>query len=143
MRREAGCPCRAVRFVVEGPLRDVIVCHCESCREATGGPWAASAAHRSDLTVVDESAVVWERAADSELGATRGRCRACGTTVFWDAPERETVSFAVSALADASDLDVLGHIWVGDRERASLPPTGAPPVYRRGLPAAAAVSWKG
>ncbi len=142
MRREAACPCGAVRFAVDGPLRDVIVCHCDSCREATGGSWAASAARRSDLTVVDETALVWERAAVSDLAASRGRCRECGTTVFWDAPGRETVSFARSALVDSSGLDVAAHIWVGDGERASLLPTGVP-VYRRGIPAAAVVSWKG
>ncbi len=141
MRRAAACPCGAVRFTIDGPVRDVIVCHCDACREATGGPWAASAVRRPDLTVDDETALSWELAAVSELAARRGKCRACGTTVFWDAPERETVSFAVSALSDGSGLDVAGHIWVGDDERTSLLPTGVP-VYSRGLPASAAIAWK-
>jgi hypothetical protein len=127
--------------VVDGPVRDVIVCHCAACRDATGGPWAASAVGRQDLTVDDPTTLAWELAEVSELGASRGRCRACGTTVFWDAPGRETVSFAVSALSDDSGLDVAGHIWVGEDERASLVATDVP-VYSRGLPAAAVIGWK-
>ena len=45
VKREGACPCGAVRFSIDGPVRDVLVCHCDACREATGGPWAASAAH--------------------------------------------------------------------------------------------------
>jgi hypothetical protein len=34
--------------------------------------------------------------------------------VLWDAPARETVSFAADTLDDASDLVVAMHIWVPD-----------------------------
>jgi hypothetical protein len=141
VKREGACPCRAVRYSIDGPVRDVLVCHCAACCETAGGPWPASAARRRDLVVDDETALTWERAAVSEHGASRGRCQVCGTTVFWDAPGRETVSFAVATLADASGLEIAGHIWVAEGEERSLPAAGAP-RYSRGLPASAVVPWR-
>jgi len=114
--RQGSCPCGAVRFSIDGPVRDVIVCHCGACREANGGePWEASAAHRRDLSVEDENALAWERAGISQHDARRGFCRSCSAYVLWDAPARETVSFSAAALGeDARDLEVAAHIWVGD-----------------------------
>jgi len=139
--RTGACPCGAVRFAIDGPVRDVIVCHCEACQEATGGPWAASAAHRADLVVDDAAAITWERAAVSEHGARRGRCRSCGTVVFWDAPGRETVSFAVSALAGGPTPVVAAHIWVSPGENGALRRTGLP-VAPAGLPESVSVRWR-
>ena len=141
MRRNGACPCGAVRYSIVGPVRDVLVCHCDACLEANGGPWPASAVHRDDLAVEDAAALIWERADVSEHGASRGFCRGCRTPIFWDAPGRETISFGVASLADASGLEVAGHIWV--RERATPDDSvGGAPSYRAGLPAAAIVPWR-
>lgn len=135
--REGACPCGAVRYSIDGPVRDILLCHCGACVAATGGPWGASAAARDDLTVVDESALTWERPAVSEHDALRGSCRTCGTVVFWDAPRRPTVSFAAATLADASDLDVAAEIWVG-----AAAAHDATPSFPAGLPASVAVPWR-
>ena len=34
--KTGGCLCGAVRYEVDPPLRDVILCHCEMCRKAHG-----------------------------------------------------------------------------------------------------------
>ena len=135
--REGSCPCGAVRYAIDGPVRDILVCHCAACVTATGGPWAATAVARSDLSVGDAAAVRWERAAVSQYGARRGSCRSCGTVVFWDAPGRATVSFAAATLVDASDLDVAADIWMGE-DGAHAAPTS----YPAGLPASVIVPWR-
>jgi len=140
VKRAGACPCGAVRFSIDGPVRDVIVCHCEACQEATGGPWAASAVHRADLVVEDAGAIAWERASVSEHRASRGRCRTCGTVVFWDAPGRETVSFAAATLAGGPTPAVAAHIWVPEKEREALLGTGLR-VESKGLPKSAGVRW--
>jgi hypothetical protein len=141
VKRDGACRCGAVRYSIDGPVRDVLVCYCDACRQATGGPWPASAVHRRDLVVAEGSAILWERTAVSEFGARRGRCRACGMIVFWDAPDRETVSFAVATLTDAWGLEVAGHVWLQEGDEASLVSAGAP-RYREGLPASAVVPWR-
>lgn len=138
MSRDGACPCGGVRFTISGPVRHVLVCHCNACQEATGGPWAATAARRTDLSLVDDAAVIWERAEVSEYGASRGRCSQCGTTVFWAAPKRETVSLALTALADQAGLDVVAHIWTGGTSRIEA---GRVPCYAGGLPRSIAVPW--
>src|SRR6478735_12738043 len=125
MTAEGSCPCGAVRFAIFGPVRDVIVCHCAACRD--------------DLAVKDEAAVIWELASISEHGASRGRCRSCGTVVFWDAPGRDTVSFA-AALLDGGQPEVAAHIWVPESERAALQGVGVP-IEPEGLPASVRVRW--
>jgi hypothetical protein len=109
-----------VGYTITGPVRDVIVCHCDACQAAAGGPWGASATRREDFTLEDPDALVWERAAVSEHDASRATCRECGAYVLWDAPARETVSFAADTLDDASELRVAMHIWVP--EGADVPP---------------------
>jgi hypothetical protein len=112
-----------VRFSIDGPVRDVIVCHCDACCDANGGPWAASAARREQLTIEDPAALAWQKAAVSEHGARRAMCTTCGAYVLWDAPARETVSFAADLLEDASDLEVAAHIWL---QAPESPPASRP-----------------
>ena len=112
MRRAGACPCGAVRLSIDGPVRDVIVCHCDACRKAGGGPWPASATRREYLTVEDPTALIWTKAEVSEHDASRANCRICGAYVLWNAPARDTVSFAAALLEDTSDLVVARHIWV-------------------------------
>lgn len=92
--------------------------------------------------IVDEAALTWEHAPVSEHEASRGRCRACGTVVFWDAPGRGTVSLDVTTLADASGLEVAALIWVGDGAEARVPGSDVP-VFGEGLPASVVVPWRG
>ena len=112
MRRTGGCRCGAVRYAITGPVRDVIVCHCDACQEAAGGPWGASSARREDFVFDDPGALVWQKATVSQHDASRATCARCGHYVLWDAPARDTVSFAADTLDDASDLVVAMHIWV-------------------------------
>jgi len=139
--RTGACPCGAVRFRIEGPVRDVIVCHCSACREAAGGPWAASAARRGDLVIEDESALGWVPAAVSAHGASRALCRCCRAYVLWDAPGRDTVSFSAVLLDGRSELEVAAHIWVPEDERKDLLAAGLR-AAAEGLPASVEIPWR-
>lgn len=135
--REGRCPCGTVRYTIDGPVRDILVCHCGECVAATGGPWSAAAVARDDLTVAGAAAIRWERATVSEHDARRGSCPSCGTVVFWDAPGLPTVSFAADTLVDARDLQVAAEIWRGENV---IPGPGT--AFSRGLPAAVVVPWR-
>lgn len=116
MTRIGSCPCGAVRYTITGPVRDVIVCHCDACRAAAGGPWRASAARREDFVLAAPGALVWTKAEVSEHDASRGACRECEAYLIWDAPARDTVSFAADTLEGSGDLAVAAHIWVPEGE---------------------------
>jgi hypothetical protein len=107
-----GCLCGAVRYEVAGPLRDVLVCHCRECQRWHGGPCSASAAWRGDLRLVDERGLRWIVSPHSDAGARRGFCGECGSSLFWEAPGRETISIAAGTLDDPAGLRAVGHIYV-------------------------------
>ncbi len=58
-----SCLCGAVVFEVNGPLRDVIACHCSQCRKTTGHFMPASAAKHEHFRLVTRPpclVVEWE-----------------------------------------------------------------------------------
>jgi hypothetical protein len=107
-----GCLCGAVRFEVRGPLRDVLLCHCIECRRWTGHVFAATAARRDDLHLLADGSLRWLQSPASESDARRGFCAECGSSLFWDAPRRGTISIAAGSLDEPTGLRLLGHVYV-------------------------------
>ncbi len=113
MPRATGrCLCGAVRFEIDGPLRDVVLCHCVECRRWAGHVWAATAAQREDLNVVEDGALRWVDSPESDAHARRGFCGECGSGLFWDAPGRDTISIAAGALDAPTGLRTVGEIYI-------------------------------
>ena len=50
-----GCLCGAVRYRIDGPVRDVIVCHCSICRRYHGGPAPHAACPRGQIAIDPET----------------------------------------------------------------------------------------
>jgi hypothetical protein len=127
------CLCGAVRYEGSGPLRDVLICHCEECRRWHGHASAFTAARREDLGVDDERALRWIDGPASDAQARRGFCVECGSSLFWDAPGRETISIAAGTLDGDTGLRVAGHIYVSERaDYYDLPDDGLPHHERGG-----------
>jgi len=141
MSREGGCLCGAVRYSVNGPLREIFFCHCVECRRWAGHAWAATAARIADLEIVEHGDLRWLPSPRSEHGAERGFCARCGGSLFWRAPGRDRVSISAGALDDPSGLRVAAHIWVEQGADWERPPAGVP-AYPRGYPPdAPALGW--
>jgi len=106
------CLCGAVTYEVRGPLRDVLVCHCEECRRWHGHVSATTAAQRGDLVVTEARALRWIESPRSDARARRGFCGDCGSSLFWDAPGRETISIAAGSLDGETGLRIASHWYV-------------------------------
>jgi hypothetical protein len=104
------CLCGAVRFEADRP-RDVVLCHCGECRRWAGHVWAATAAHRADVRIVEDGALRWIDSPESETHARRGFCAKCGSSLFWDAPDRDTISIAAGALDGPTGLRTAREIY--------------------------------
>ena len=105
MSATGRCLCGAVRYTVSGPLRDVLVCHCADCRRWHGHVCAASACRREDLALeAAAGALRWYAPPTSDAGGRRGFCSRCGSSLFWDAPGRPTVSIAAGTLDPPTGL---------------------------------------
>jgi hypothetical protein len=127
-----GCLCGAVRFDVHGQLRGVLVCHCVECRRWCGQAWAATAARRDELVLLDDRSLRWVASPASDARARRGFCGDCGSCLFWDAPGRDTVSIAAGSLDSPEGLAVVGHTYVGQAATYEVIPQGVP--AHAGLP---------
>jgi hypothetical protein len=103
-----------VRFEVRGPLRGVLFCHCDECRRWSGNAFAATAAAREDLVLLDAHSLRWIASPASASDARRGFCVECGSSLFWDAPRASRISIAAGSLDDPSELEAIGHVYVRD-----------------------------
>jgi hypothetical protein len=115
-----GCLCGGVRYVIDGPLRDVIVCHCSRCRRTHGGAAPYSRCTEADLTIEGE-ALSWYVVDERE----RGFCTHCGASLFWKVSGSDTVSVAAGSIDPPTGLRTVGHIHLeeaGDYEE-DLPAT--------------------
>lgn len=74
------CLCGAVRFVAQGAPDSIAICHCESCRRATGAPFAVYADYRRDAV---RFTGVPPRECATSPGAWRGFCADCGASVSY------------------------------------------------------------
>ena len=121
------CLCGAVRYEVRGPLRGVLLCHCEECRRWHGHVAACTAARREDLVLLQARGLRWVQSPNSDAGARRGFCGECGSSLFWDPPRRETISIAAGTLDQPTGLQVTGHWFVSQAtDYAPVPDDGLP-----------------
>jgi hypothetical protein len=123
------CLCGAVRYEVRGPLRDVLVCHCEECRRWHGHVSASAAARRGDLVVIDDGALRWIDSPRSDAAARRGFCGECGSSLFWDA-RGETVSISAGTLDGPTGLRIAGHWYLSQAADYYPPPDDDVPHHR-------------
>jgi hypothetical protein len=127
------CLCGAVSFEVRGPLRDVLMCHCDECRRWHGHASASAAAAKQDLVLLEDRGLRWIQSPRSDARARRGFCAECGSSLFWDAPGRETTSIAAGALDPPTGLRVASHWFVSEAgDYYDLPEDGLPRHERSG-----------
>jgi hypothetical protein len=111
-----GCLCGAVRYVAHGPLRDVLVCHCVDCLRFHGGPGHYTSVPKAELELLEQRGLHWRQMPSSDADAERGFCGECGSSLFWRAPSRVTVSVTAGTLDGPTGIRTTGHIY--DAQRA-------------------------
>ncbi len=130
-----GCLCGAVRYRLGGPVLASIVCHCRSCRLASGAPSVAWLTVERRHFALDAG-----RPAEfaSSPGVSRGFCGRCGSPLTYrsDASPDE-LDVTTASLDDPSAAPPTREVWLEhkiDWEAAN--PALAP--YPRGSSAGAA-----
>jgi hypothetical protein len=117
-----GCLCGAVRYVVRGAVRDVVVCHCSLCRRAHGHFAAYSACAAGALQLVEERGLRWY----VREGRERGFCVECGSSLFWRHSGADEISIAAGTLDPPTNLSTVAQIFVADQgDYYELPSEGA------------------
>jgi hypothetical protein len=110
--RTGRCLCGAVRYRVQGPLRDIMLCHCSQCRRVSGYLGAYSSASRSAVEVEGADALRWH--ATSARGR-RAFCGICGSSLFYEPAGEERLAIVAGSLDQPSGLRLMGHEYVADK----------------------------
>ena len=107
-----SCLCGAVKFRVDGPLREVVFCHCSQCRKQTGLYYASTNAADRDMTIDGAENITWYQSSDE---GRRGFCRHCGSALFWKYLGREYTSIQAGSLDKPTELTPGYHIFCADK----------------------------
>lgn len=118
-----SCLCGAVAFGAEGPLREVLACHCSQCRRTSGHYWAATSVPLARFRLTRDEGLAWFQ---SSPAARRGFCRRCGASLFWAPAGEARVSIAAGALDGPTGLHTAAHWHPGDAGDYYAP-AGPPP----------------
>lgn len=111
-KHTGSCLCGQVSFTVEGPLREVLACHCTQCRKQSGHYFAATNAPDDKITLKGEEHIKWYRASDT---AKRGFCSNCGSVLFWKHDNHPYTSILAGSFDKPSGLKLTKHIFVADK----------------------------
>ncbi|NTJ42004.1 GFA family protein [Agrobacterium larrymoorei] len=94
-----GCQCGAMRFRVEGTLKDSSICHCRMCQKAFGAYYAPLVSVRGQM-------FEWTRGEPKRFQSSnhvkRGFCAECGTPLTYEAPDG--IAVAAGAFDDPSAI---------------------------------------
>ena len=117
------CLCGAITFLVTGPLRDVLNCHCHRCRRFTGHHMAATNGRVDDVEIADPEALLrWYEVAR----AAYGFCGRCGSSLFWrGAATPDRISISAGTLDPPTGLQTIAAWWTSEasdyHDRPHLP----------------------
>ncbi len=106
--KTGSCLCAEVAYEITGPMRPITACHCIQCRKTTGHFLAATNVAHTDFKLTSETGLKWYRASDM---ATRGFCKTCGATLFWQRDDADNISIAAGTLDGKTGLKIARHIF--------------------------------
>jgi hypothetical protein len=105
------CACGAVAYEVNGPLRQIVACHCEQCRRTSGHFVAATATRKCYFTLLEQRGLKWFEAVP---GFRRGFCDQCGSSLFFEKLGGERLSIAAGSLDNSGGLAIAAHIYTAE-----------------------------
>jgi hypothetical protein len=110
---EGGCLCGAVRFRAAGAPRNACVCHCRSCRGASGAPFVAWATFPVDGFEVTRGELRFHRSSPPVL---RGFCARCGSALTYAHDKRPgELDVSTALLDDPGRIPPEFHIMVSHK----------------------------
>jgi hypothetical protein len=110
---QGGCLCGAIRYRVEGTPSSISICHCRSCRRASGAPAVSwFVASRSQFKLMSGVLTIHQ----SSKPVQRGFCRKCGTQLTYvheSAPD--TIELTTASLDEPGDFQPAKEIWLSEK----------------------------
>jgi hypothetical protein len=105
--------CGAIRYRVAGTPSSISICHCRSCRRASGAPAVSwFVVSRSQFKLLSGVLIIRR----SSKAVQRGFCRECGTQLIYQhgsAPD--TVELTTASLDEPGHLQPTKEIWLSEK----------------------------
>jgi hypothetical protein len=119
-----SCLCGAVRYRTALPNLPPTLCHCVSCRRATG-------AHALGLYTVKRDTLTYAQGQPVDYASSpkvlRGFCGRCGTSLsYWHADWPDEISMTIASLDDPAVAAPVDHTWMADALAWDQPADGLP-----------------
>ena len=122
------CLCGAVRYECGAPVSSPCLCHCESCRRASGAHVVAWATVPRDTFKVVAGTL---RSYASSPPVLRQFCAHCGTPITYEnRSEPLTIDITVSTLDSPNAMAPMDHVWMEDAPAWDRPQDGRPQFSR-------------
>ncbi|MGO8975472.1 MAG: GFA family protein [Steroidobacteraceae bacterium] len=121
---EGGCLCGAVRYRVSGSPLSSVICHCVSCRRASGAPTVA-------WLTYERTRFEWlsgrPQPHASSPGVLRCFCARCGSALSYENDANpNTIDVTTASLDDANLFAPTREVWL--EHKLSWQPANAAPA---------------
>jgi hypothetical protein len=110
--KSGSCLCGAVRYEIDGDLKQVVGCHCGKCRKWTGHFLTFTAAWHDELRLTRSDGLAWF---ESSPGNRRGFCKTCGSNLFFVTDGDDKTSISAGSIDGATGLQLVAHIFAPDK----------------------------
>jgi hypothetical protein len=130
--REGGCLCGGVRYRVAGEARTSAICHCVSCRRASGAQSVAWVVFPSEaFSFVSGDPAEYR----SSSGVSRTFCGRCGTSLTYQHDgNADSIDVTTASLDLPDELPPTRHVWLEDKVSWESVDDGLPRFERDGSP---------
>jgi hypothetical protein len=116
------CFCGAIKYQVEGKLKDATSCHCSRCRKAFNAQASASAfVESSEFTWLLGQALLTSYIGVHGYGLQF--CKLCGSTLC-TVYKGEVLQVSLGCVNGDPDVEIAQHIFVGSKARWEVMPKG-------------------
>jgi hypothetical protein len=107
-----GCLCGAVRFEIDGPIHNIVYCHCSQCRRAQGSAFATNGIVKAgDFRIVTGADLL--TGYESSPGQKKYFCSICGSPILSKSGVRpEQVRVRLGTIESDIKERPMAHIFV-------------------------------
>lgn len=106
------CLCGNVAYEFEADVENVTACHCSQCRRTSGHYWAAFHVPHTAFRLTKDATLTWFASSD---WAKRGFCNACGSSLFYQLRDEDSINVAAGTLDEPTGLHLRRHIFTGSK----------------------------
>jgi hypothetical protein len=108
-----GCLCGAIRYRITAPPIATSLCHCRSCRLATGAPVAA-------WVILPRHGLVFDSGTPTSFVSSPGKertfCGRCGTSLTYTRDDRpDTIDIHTATLDRPEEFPPQREIWLDEK----------------------------